>query len=329
MAVKTVLSDEVLAGVCETWGLGALRSARGLPEGSINTLYVLETARDRYVLRLSEGRQEAEVAFETALLAHLETHRYPAVRLVPRLDGKRYGVVAERYACVFRWAAGESVRGEALTPEHVRDAGRLMARLHVLTEDFDATLENRNSPAAVREWVDEITRRAAARPDDEELRAFVPVLRAEAAELGELPPAAEGVVHADWFPDNVRHAGSRVAVVLDFEMACRAPYVLDLAIGLDANCFGEDGRFDVPRVRAFVEGYVSERPLSLPERRALWRWARFAALRFTCSRILDFHLSPLPPEQLARKDWRRFRDRLRETLALGEDGFLAMCGLSG
>src|SRR5690606_11909936 len=132
----------------------------------------------------------------------------------------------------------------------------------VLTEDFAGDLPNRNGPDAVAGWVETIAARAAGRAGDTELLEFVPVLREEAARLEALPAAAEGVIHADWFPDNVKFAGTRVSSVLDFEMACRAPYVLDLGIAIDANCFGEDGRFDVPRVRAFVEGYGQERTLS-------------------------------------------------------------------
>lgn len=325
VAIKTEVARDGLEQVCAAWGLGPLHDARGIPEGSINTLYSLETGAGRFVLRLSEGRSEPEVAFETALLAHLEWHRFPAARLVPRRDGARHGTVAGRFACVFRWAAGESRR--TLDVEQLRDSGRLLARLHLLTEDFEPSLRNRNGPDAVRAWIREIVAKTALRPEDAELRLGVPLLESEAALLDALPPAPEGVVHADWFPDNLRYVGARVAAVLDFEMACRGPYVLDLATALHAGCFGDDGRYDPARTHALVDGYVSERPLSATERRALWPWARFSALRFTASRVLDFHLSELPPERLLRKDWRRFRDRLATTAGLGEAGFLALCGL--
>jgi homoserine kinase type II len=323
VAIKTVLGQDTLERVCSEWRLGALAAARGIPQGSVNTLYALETATGRFVLRLSEGRSEREVVFETGLLAHLESHRYPAVRLVPRADGARFSSVSGRFACVFRWAAGESHR--VLTPAQLRDSGRLLARLHVLTEDFGEALPNRNGPEPVRGWIGEIRRRARA--DDAELQRALPVLAAEAAGLASLPPAPEGVIHADWFPDNLKYLGDRLSAVLDFEMACRGPYVLDLATALHAGCFGDDGRYDPDRTRALVEGYVSERPLTGSERHAFWPWARFSALRFTASRVLDFHLSELPPDRLTRKDWRRFRDRLATTVSLGEAGFLALCGL--
>src|SRR5690606_6454695 len=107
---------------------------------------------------------------------------------------------------------------------------------------------------------------------------------------------------------------------------CQGPYVLDLATCLHA--FGwDDDRFSSVRLRAIVDGYVSQRRLSATDKAAFHAWARFSALRFTVSRIRDFHLSTLDGDKLTRKDWRRFRDRLDALVALGSDGWLDACGL--
>jgi homoserine kinase type II len=325
MAVKTLLTDGELARVASEWGLGALASARGLPEGSVNTLYVLETSRGRFVLRLSEGRREQELRFETSLLAYLARAHFPAAVLVPRLDGAEYGVVKERFAVVFEWASGEHLAPKETTAAQAMDAGRLMGRMHVVTEDFPGSLPNRYGVGPVRAMVAEVGREAALRPDDEELRAALPLLEREAAALDHLPALDSGVIHADWFPDNVRFLGDRVSAVLDFEMACRGPYVLDLATAIHAGCYDDD--YSIERASAFVRGYEGERPLARAEKEAFHAWARFSALRFTASRVLDFHLSPLSGERLVRKDWRRFRDRLQKTVAMGPRGWAALCGL--
>lgn len=327
MAIKTVLADEELAAVAAGWRLGRLDRSRGLPEGSINTLYVLETASGRYVLRLSEGRREAEVRFETDLVRHLDASRYPAVRLVPRPDGAPWGLVRGKFACVFRWGAGEHLVPRETTPAQAMDSGRLLARLHVLGESFPGQLENRYGVGPIRALVATVGAKATApaRPSDPELRAALPLLEREALALDRLPSANEGVIHADWFPDNLLFLGDRVATVLDFEMACRGPCVLDLATAVHAGCWDDD--FSVPRVRALVAGYQEERRLGADERAAFHAYARFSALRFTVTRILDFHLAPLAADRLHRKDWRRFRDRLQRTVELGPRGWADMCGL--
>ncbi len=327
MAIKTQLSDEELLSVVTGWGLGALQGSRGLPEGSINTLYALTTASGRYVLRLSEGRQRPEVEFETSLLAHLADAHYPAVALITRPDGARTASVQGRFACVFRWGAGGHVRKRSWSPAQAHDAGRLLARLHVLTEAFPGQLENRYSPKVVSGWVGNLTAESgrSERRDDPEVWAALPLLQTEAAALSALPSAAEGIIHADYFPDNLLFVGDRVTTVLDFEMACRGPYMLDLATALNACCYDDD--FVVARTRALVDGYRCERQPSAAEWSALHPWARFSALRFACSRVLDFHRSDLGADRLQKKDWRRFRDRLQRLIALGPEGLRALCGV--
>lgn len=326
MAIKTELTDDELGAVAAEWGLGAVHAARGLPEGSVNTLYRLETARGRFVLRLSEGRSETEVRFETELLAYLRSARYPAVVIEQRPDGAYSGRVKGKFAAVFHWASGEHLVPADTSVEQAMESGRVLGRLHVVTEDFDGRLENRYGPLPVRQMLDDVIRRARERSGDHELQAAMSLLEREGARLDHLPGSNEGVIHADWFPDNLRFLGDRVAAVLDFEMACRGPYVLDLATAIHAGCFDED--FVPARVAALVAGYEQERRLSPDERAAFHDWARFSALRFTLSRVLDFHLSPLPPDRLQRKDWRRFLARLERTIALGPAGWLGLCGLA-
>jgi len=328
MAVKTLLDADDLSRVARTWSLGSIHAATGIPQGSINTLYTLDTTSGRFVLRLSEGRAEHEVAFETALLAHLEAERFPAARLRPTIEGSRFSSVQGRFACVFGFAAGESLRAGATTATHAHESGRVLGRLHAVTNGFPATLENRNGPKAMPGWLLRIEAglRARASVDDSEVLEFIEELRLGVGSAQTLPPAAEGLVHADWFPDNLLWIGDRISAVLDFEMACRAPLVLDLAIAIHAGCYGQRSH-DLPRVRAFVEGYLSERTPSRAELEAFPAWARFAALRFTASRILDFHFSPLDASRLVKKDWRRFRDRYRHVTAMDDDALRTAWGL--
>ena len=86
------------------------------------------------------------------------------------------------------------------------------------------------------------------------------------------------------------------------------------------------GEFSGARVRALGEGYRNAAGHSAIAPAALAAALCFAACRFTLSRLRDFHFSPLPPEALARKDWREMRERLRAALALGEQGVQRLWG---
>jgi homoserine kinase type II len=105
----------------------------------------------------------------------------------------------------------------------------------------------------------------------------------------ELP---EGVIHADYFPDNVFFQAGRFAAAFDFYFACTDALAYDIAVALNAWCFEPDGSFNITSARALVAGYETQRPLSNAERGALPILAHGAAMRFFLTRLADWHATP-------------------------------------
>jgi homoserine kinase type II len=97
-----------------------------------------------------------------------------------------------------------------------------------------------------------------------------------------------GVVHADWFPDNVFFEGGRFVGAIDFYFAANDQLAYDLGVALNAWCFEADGGFNVTAARALVRGYEGRRPLSEAEKAALPILARGAAMRFFLTRLADW-----------------------------------------
>ncbi len=322
MAVYRELSSEQLSEIARAFQLGELRSARGIPHGSINTNYRLETATGTYFLRLSTVRSTGDLEFEAALIAHLVQGGFPAPTLVRTREGQPFLEIAGGRASVFRYLAGEELTRAGLRPEHCEQVGSELAKLHRISNSFEGDRKNPYSPAVVSEWLDEL----GHHPDAEiqsvaaELKALL--LESQSFDSGLLP---RGAIHADLFMDNVKWVGDRISAFFDFEMACRDAFVLDLAIAMNAWCFDERYRHEL--CRAIVRGYQIQRPLYAIEKDGLYFEALFGAVRYGASRIRDFHLSTLPPDRLARKDYRTYLARARALHQMKGAGFKAMVGL--
>jgi homoserine kinase type II len=102
----------------------------------------------------------------------------------------------------------------------------------------------------------------------------------------------QGVVHADFFPDNVFFRQGKFAGAIDFYFACTDALAYDIAVALNAWCFEPDGSFNITAARALVAGYESERKLSNIELMALPVLARGAAMRFFLTRLHDWGATP-------------------------------------
>ncbi|HYG67237.1 MAG TPA: homoserine kinase, partial [Anaeromyxobacteraceae bacterium] len=74
-------------------------------------------------------------------------------------------------------------------------------------------------------------------------------------------------------------------------------------------------------------GYRSRRRIEPETADALYVFTRYAALRFTASRIEAFHLASLGADRLAWKDWRSYRDRLVALRAMPEVAFRELLGV--
>ncbi len=322
MALYTPLSHEQLADVLRRYGLPPPDRTLPEPKGSVNTNYHLWSGGRRWFLRLNEGKTVEDVAFEAEVLRFLAREGFPAAPLVSAVGGAHQVEVAGRPAMLFAFAEGEELERTDVTSERCHRIGAELGRLHTLAPRLRVARANPYRWGRVAEWVGELE------PDgggDQLVAPCLPMLRQELELSVSLPAAPRGLVHGDLFLDNVLWVGERISALLDWEMSCVDALAYDLAVVVNAWCYGE--RFEPSLARALVAGYREQAALDQATADALYPYARYVALRYTASRIHAFHLASLPADRLAWKDWTRYRDRLAALRSMGERAFRELVGL--
>lgn len=306
----TSLSAAEVAEAASRFDLGEVAACLPLETGTINSNFRLETARGTWFLRVNEGKTLAEVAYEAELVVHLAARGVPTPRPAATHDGRPFADVSGKLLTLFPWVAG--AHADPPRAEHTRAAGASLAMLHVAGEGFPRRRESRYAPARILERARALEARRDLPPDV--ARTLAEVVPA----LGELPPSTGGVIHGDLFPDNVLF-GDAGALLLDFEQASDGLFVYDLAVCLLSWCW--DGDLMADLASAMCQGYESVRPI---EDEALFGACRFAALRFTVTRISDVELRPGASAELKKiKDYRNFYRRWRRLEELGAAGLSA------
>ena len=307
MAQFTQLGDAELADIAGAFALGALRSARALPDGTINSNFTVETERGAWFVRVNEGKSEADVAWEAQLVAALAAGGVVTPPPVVARDGRPYAPLrgTDKWVSVFAWRAGRHLGPDEVTFEAAVQLGAALAVLHGTALALPAAWRRRS----IYDHEHLVARYAtfAANPDPELARALG-VLGEELAVAAAAAPirerATHGIIHGDLFRDNVLWEAGRVVAILDFEQASGGSLAYDLAVCLNDWCWSGAVRLEL--AAALLAGYQRVRPLTAADRAALVVEVRAAAARFTITRITDVYLARLPNPE---KDFRAFLAR--------------------
>jgi homoserine kinase type II len=307
VALFTRLGEAELGAIAEAFALGALRGARAIAAGTINSNFAIETEAGPWFVRVNEGKAEADVAWEAQLVGGLAAGGVITPPPLHARDGRPYALLGatDKWVSVFPWRAGRHLGPGEVTVEIAEPFGAALASLHRTGLELPPAWRR----ASIYDHDHLVARyaRFATSPDPELARAQV-VLGEELAAAAAAAPvrvrATQGIIHGDLFRDNVLWDAGRLVAILDFEQASGGSLAYDLAVCLNDWCW--DGAVRLDLAAALLAGYQRVRPLTPADREALVIEVRAAAARFTITRITDVYLARVDNPD---KDFRAFLAR--------------------
>ena len=140
------LTKPFLKELADDYGLGRVGTVAGIPEGSVNSNYLVETAKGRFLLRIDEVKGEIELKRELDLLSFLRKHSFPCPHPMQDRMGRYY---RDFNLSAFRCSA--SMKAESLPPEclqaraQLERIGRTLGELHVIGKADKKGIDNRFS----------------------------------------------------------------------------------------------------------------------------------------------------------------------------------------
>ncbi|WP_199506876.1 MULTISPECIES: homoserine kinase [unclassified Psychrobacter] len=301
MSVYTQLTDDQFAAFCQSFGVSFAR-AIPITQGVKNSNWFIQTTDDAdgsysYVFTLFEERPPSDIEKMAVILNQL-AGKLPVAAPLPVLSSKSEDV--QRY--VMRYENKAITVVPCLAGTHptrnsaamCRDMGAALAVLHKTLQDLTPA-EDYGVP--LYPWADVRDREMQYMPSDEAMLMSDIWQAYSDLPLDTLP---QGLCHLDMFADNtlwdLQTGDERLTGLLDFTEVSVEHYVMDIAITINDFCTtwgnateGESVDFDRHKMRAFLEGYESERPLSAAERRTLPIFLAKAAVIFWLLRLNVIH----------------------------------------
>lgn len=305
MAVYTDVSFEDLETVLTNYDIGSPRSFKGIAEGVENSNFHLQTERGGFILTLYEKRvREEDLPFFLGLMEHLAAHGVACPQPVRNKNGENWLRLNGKPAALLTFLDGVSLRKPEAT--HCLAAGEALAKLHAAGADFTRVRENALSVEGWKKLAgDTLAKADVVQP------GLASLIETTLTEFEKWPvDLPRGIIHADFFPDNVLFMDGRISGLIDFYFACDDAFAYDIAVALNAWCFEQDGSFNITKSKSLLSAYRQQRPLKQDEIDALPVLARGAALRFLLTRLYDW-INPDPAALVRPKDPRDFAKRLR------------------
>lgn len=305
MSVYTELQAGDVERILAGYDVGGLLSFQGIAAGIENSNYFVESEGGRWVLTIFERMCAEDLPYFMHLMRYLaEQKGIPCPDVAIQRDGRLLFDFKGKQGClVSRLPGATEVR---LSAVQLQAAGAMLARLHVQAADFN---ERRANPTDVA-WLLKTGRFMMPGVGERFGTEAAALLASELdwqqrQERGRLPA---GVIHADYFSDNILFVGDEVSGIIDFYYACDDAYLYDLAIAAHALAVDGSGN-EAARIDALLDGYEQVRPLDPAEYRAWPMMLRLAALRFWVSRLYDA-LYPRSGTVVHIKDPREYEQKL-------------------
>jgi homoserine kinase type II len=302
MSVFTPVSEADARALLARYSLGELEGLEGIAQGVENTNYFLTTTTGEYVLTLFEHIPREALPFYVGLMDHLSHHEVVCPEPMRMDDGGLISIVNAKPACIVSRLRGAP---DAKPDAHAcREAGRVLAGLHVAAVDYDASLDNPRG----RAWRESFA--AAIVPKISRAQATLIESENRYQAMHDDSVLPQGIIHGDFFHDNVLWDEEGRGGVIDFYFACDDALLYDVAIGVNDWCVNADATLDHARAHAFIEGYSTQRPLEAFERELWPVMLRRAALRTWLGR-LGYNYFPRDSHMTIPKD-HEFSRRLLE-----------------
>lgn len=302
MSVFTPVSSDEARALLEHYTLGELEKLEGIAQGVENTNYFLTTTTGEYVLTLFEHIPRKDLPFYVGLMDHLVAREVNCPAPMRRDDGAMLSEVnGKATVIVSRLPGAPQARPDAKTCHR---AGEILASIHVAAEEYDGVLENWRG----RAWRERFAEAVAPKIPRAENELIESENRYQAMHDDSVVP--QGVIHGDYFHDNVLWENAHDGGVIDFYFACDDALLYDMAIGVNDWCVNADATLDLVKAHAFVAGYEKLRRLEVLERELWPVMLRRAALRTWLGR-LGYNYFPRDSHMTIPKD-HEFSRRLLE-----------------
>lgn len=227
---------------------------------SSNAVYPYTNRGKVCFLRFSsvKEKEKCNILGELEFLKYLKEAQYPALRVIPTIQGEEMIIVDTQwgryYACAFEGVVGAALDDLDCTKEQMYQCGKTLGKMHRLAAEYVPENPKWTYLDALR-WI------AFVLKEYDAPLIVLDELEAVSEALNQLPKNKRtyGLVHYDYEVDNVFYDDkNKQCSVIDFEDGMYHFYALDLEQFFDSVAEEKGTEIAAMSLEPFLNGYRSE-----------------------------------------------------------------------
>jgi len=278
MATKTNFSKDDFIKILSGFDLGEYENSQPFTTGAVQTNFLLQTTKGKFVFRYYENRSENSVLFESELINHLTDKNYPCPAQLKNKDGKFVCTYNDKPFIIFEFVEGEHLKNPDENQRN--ELVKKVAELQNLTKDY----KPKNTEFRLNYNIEncrELARKEAEKINTENAKEKLKWFENELSKL-ELPESLpKGVCHCDFHFSNVLFKDGKFNALIDFDdanftflsydlVALINPFTKSFEWDTWAKFKKSEDVFDFSEARKIVAEYMKYRPLGDDEKEHLF-----------------------------------------------------------
>ncbi len=283
MAVFTYLQTSEIKNILQDYNLGRLVKFYGIKEGIENTNYFIKTSKNKFILTIFEKRvKKKDIPYFVKLMDLMNVKGFKCPKPIRNIRNQSIFKIKNKPAIIVSFLDGKSKN--KLNISECYNIGVQVGKFHKIASKLPIKRKNTLNSKL---WHKIYNQTKKTYPKYSfKLKKYL-----TAYEKNKPRKLANGIIHADLFPDNIFFKNKKFAGFIDFYFSCNENYLYEIAVCINALCFG---RKNVVKIKAkkFIDGYQKVKKINNIEFKYLNVLCLGAAIRFFVTRLYDLRNTP-------------------------------------
>jgi len=276
MVVKTKFNVNNFRKILKEYAIGNFKNSKDFKAGYVQTNILINTSKEKYVLRYYENRNKKRVNFEVNLLNFLSQKNYPIAKPIKNRKNSYIGLFKKKPYVIFSYIKGKHLKN--LNDFQFKDLVHKLALLHKLTKKFNTENYIHKEPRTKEFCLIAANEEKKRFENKEEGEKRFNIIKSQLNTINFPTTLTKGIIHGDFDKTNVKFTDNNISGILDFDDSHYGYRIHDLGILILYWARFYTNKMDFSIARKIITSYEEINPLTKTEKKHIFDSFKFAAL---------------------------------------------------